>query len=124
MKIFIAGSRKFHNEIQNMCKELNKKGIKASTAGEWNPKEKDTFQSEKKALLKAFNKIDNSNIVYIYAKDGYVGKTVAMEIAYAYAKNKRIISSEEIKEFSAKALISKAQSHDKLIKNFNIKADF
>ncbi len=118
MKIFIAGSRKFHSEIQQLCEELNKNGIRASTAGEWNPKEKDTFQSEKKALLKAFKEIDSSNIVYIYSKEGYVGKTVAMEIAYAYAKNKKIISSEEINEFSARALITKVETPIKFLERF------
>ena len=118
MKVFIAGSRKFHSEIQQLCKEINKKGIKASTAGEWNSKIKDTFQSEKKALLKAFKEIESSNIVYIYSKEGYVGKTVAMEIAYAYAKNKKIICSEEIKELSAKALITKVETPIKFLERF------
>ena len=118
MKIFIVGSRKYHSEIQHLCKELNKKGVKASTAGEWNPKIKDTFQSEKKALLKAFKKISASDIVYIYAKEGYVGKTVAMEIAYAYARNKKIISSEKIHELSAQALIIKVENTDKFLERF------
>ncbi len=118
MRIFIAGSRKFHSEIQRLCKELNKKGVKASTAGEWNSKIKDTFKSEKKALLNAFKKINTSNLVYIYAKDGYVGKTVAMEIAYAYAKNKKIISSEKISELSAKALITKIENPVKFLERF------
>jgi len=118
MKIFIAGSRKFHNEIQKLQRVLKKKGIYASTAGECDSKVKDTSASEKKALLKAFKEINTSKIIYIYAKEGYIGKTVSMEIAYAYAKNKKIISSEKISELSAKALIKKVQNTEDFIKRF------
>jgi hypothetical protein len=43
------------------------------------------FNSEKEALLSAFNRIKELDIFYIYSKNGYVGKTGAMEIAFAYA---------------------------------------
>ena len=57
--VFIAGSRKFFEEIEKvvqLCKENN---IKATTA-EKNKIQEDTLESEKSALLRAFQKIDNS----------------------------------------------------------------
>ncbi len=104
--VFIAGSRKFYSEIENLVQLLKSKGIEAKTAGKWESSQQDTLESEKSALLRAFHVIENSDLVYIYSKGGYIGKTVALEIAYSYARNKTIISSETIEDFSAHALVS------------------
>lgn len=114
--VFVAGSRKFYEEIEKLVQELEDNGIKAATAGKQDNKHGDTLESEKTALLNAFQKIDESDICYIYSKDGYIGKTVAMEIAYAYAKDKELISSYEIDEFSAQALVSSVMNPEELIK--------
>ena len=115
--VFIAGSRKFYEEIEKLVQRLKHNKIKVATAGKWDNKQKDTLESEKTALLNAFQKIDEFDICYIYSQDGYVGKTVAMEIAYAYAKGKELISSHKIEEFSAQALISKIMNSEELIKH-------
>ena len=73
------------------------------------------METEKQALLNAFQRIEDSDIVYIYSREGYIGKTVAMEIAYAYAKHKEIISSHKIEELSAQALVYKIMDSKKLI---------
>ena len=113
--VYIGGSRKFFNELEKLVQILNNVDIKVATAGKWDKNQKDTFESEKNALLRAFKEIDDADITYIFASKGYIGKTVAMEIAYAFARNKEIISSNEIEEFSARALISKIVSPEKLI---------
>jgi hypothetical protein len=112
--IFVAGSRKFHSEIEKFLQACEKNGIKAQHAGKWEGGS-DTFESESKALLTAFGRIESSDILYIFSGGGYIGKTVALEIAYAYAKAKEIISTEEIEDFSARALVSKTLSPEKLI---------
>ncbi|MCK4669788.1 MAG: hypothetical protein KAT43_01200 [Nanoarchaeota archaeon] len=113
--IFIAGSRKFYDKVSNLIEEMKKNNIKADKAEEWDQTQEDTLESEKKALFLAFEKIDDADVVYIFADNGYTGKTVAIEIAYAYAKGKEVISSEEIEEFSARALISKIIKPEELI---------
>ncbi len=113
--VFLAGSRRFSEEIEKLVRLLKDNGIRVETAGKQNKNKSDTLGSEKSALLKAFERIENSDVVYIYSKDGYIGKTVAMEIAYAHAKNKEIISSHSIEEFSAQALVSKVMRPEKLI---------
>ena len=115
--VFIAGSRKFFEEIEKLVQQLKENRIKVATAGKWENSQKDTLESEKIALLNAFQKIDEFDICYIYSKEGYIGKTVAMEIAYAYAKKKELISSHKIEEFSAQALISKIMDSEELIKH-------
>ena len=113
--VFIAGSRKFYEEIEKLVHQLRDNQIKVATAGKWDNTQEDTLESEKRALLNAFQRIDEFDIVYIYSKNGYIGKTVAMEIAYAYAKNKELISSHKIDGFSAQALISKIMNTEELI---------
>lgn len=113
--VFMAGSRKFYKEIENLVKELKKCKVKVDIAGNWDNSKEDSLNSEKKALLSAFRKIDKFDIMYIYSDKGYIGKTVAMEIAYAYSKNKEIISSHKIEELSAQALVSLTLKPKKLI---------
>lgn len=120
--VFVAGSRKFYHEIEGFISLLNKKGTKAETAGKFESDE-DSAESEKKALLRAFQKIDESNIVYIYSKEGYVGKTVAMEIAYAYSKKKKVIASEKIAEYSAQTLVTEVIAPDEFV-NFLKEQEF
>jgi predicted RNase H-like nuclease (RuvC/YqgF family) len=104
--VFIAGSRKYYDEIEELVGKLKEAGIEVSTAGKI-VKEEDTLESERAALLRAFGRIQECDLVYVYSKQGYVGKTVAMEIAYAYAKGKEIISLEEVEELSARGLVDK-----------------
>ena len=94
---------------------LKKSSIKADISGEWDSSQEDTLDSEIGALLNAFKKIDKYDIIYIFLKKGYIGKTVAMEISYAYAKNKEIISSEEIEELSARGLVSQILDEKNII---------
>lgn len=117
--VFLAGSRKFFDKIEELTLKLKDNDIKASTAGKFDKTQEDTLESEKTALLRAFQKIDKSDIVYIYSEEGYVGKTVAMEIAYAYSRKKEIISSHLINELSAQSLISKIIKPEKLIEFCN-----
>jgi hypothetical protein len=106
--VFIAGSRKFYAKIEKLVEDLEKAGIRAQVAGKPRGPEKDTLASERKALLSAFRKIDASDFLYVYAKGGYVGKAVAMEIAYAHARKKIVLSSEKIGELSAQTLVTRA----------------
>jgi hypothetical protein len=111
--VFIAGSRKFYGDVEKLICLCKEDGIKAETAGKPHGGE-DTFESERDALLRAFQRIDSSDILFVVAGGGYVGKAVALEIAYAYAKGKEIISSETISDFSVRALVTKALKPEEL----------
>lgn len=106
--VFMAGSRKFYDEIAAVRELLEREGLNAflpdKGLGE------STFEGEKTALLKAFSLIDGCDLVYVFAKEGYVGKTVALEIAYAFARGKEIVSSESVQDNSVRALVSKTLS--------------
>ena len=112
--VFIAGSRKFCKDVEELVRLCKESGIEVSTAGKPADGE-DTFESEKAALLRAFQRMDSSDIVYIVAREGYIGKTVALEIAYAFARGKEVVSSETIEDFSARALISRVMGPEELV---------
>lgn len=112
-KIFIAGSRKFYSQIQYLTHQLQEKKVIALTP--MKGIDDTDFEHEKKALLTAFSMIEDSDLIYVVADGGYIGKTVAMEIAYAYSKGKKIVSSAEISELSARALISSVNSYTELL---------
>jgi hypothetical protein len=117
-KIFIAGSRKFYEEIDKIQDDLITIGIKVETADKSRDSEEDNLDNQTFVLLNAFKKIQEADILYVYSKEGYIGKTVAMEIAYAHAMKKEIIAREEIKELSAQALITRKLNEIELINFF------
>jgi nucleoside 2-deoxyribosyltransferase len=115
MKVFVAGSRKFVKEFGIAMKKFKEFEISA-THGEKNiSASEDTAETVKSDNERMFRKIDESDIVFVIAKDGYVGYSVSMELGYAYAKRKKIISSEEIKELAVRNLVSKVMSLEDLI---------
>jgi hypothetical protein len=67
--------------------------------------------------MSAFGKMRKADIVYVYAKGGYAGKTVCMEIAFAYSLGKEIVSSDILDDFSARSLVSKVLDPEKIIKH-------
>ena len=114
--IYIAGSRKFFDDIEKLAQVCAVHGVIVHT-----PKKglgDSGFDGEKEALFRAFALIDECSVMYVFARRGYVGKTVAMEIAYAHARAKKIISSEEIEEFSARALVSEVVPPEELVGYF------
>ena len=114
--VFVAGSRDFYVEMEELIQRLNENSINATTAGKSKDKHKDTSESEQNSLLNAFRKIDESDVCYVFSKGGYVGRTVSKEITYAHAKEKEIISSEKIEGLFVTVLVSKIMNEEELIK--------
>jgi len=116
MKVFVAGSRKFTKEFEEAMKKFEDSGIPALHGNKNIDSERDTLGTVKSDNERMFKRIDDSDVVFVIAKDGYVGYSVAMELGYAYAKGKDIISSEEIKELSVRNLVSKMMNLEDFIK--------
>jgi len=116
-KVFVASSRKFYDEVKILKSKLDGAGIEGFYPYfDYSDEEVEADQELKKQLtLKHFPEIDQADILYIFAKDGYAGVSVTIEAAYAYAKSKEIISSEPIKEFALAAIVSKIIGPKELI---------
>jgi hypothetical protein len=110
MKVYVAGSRRFAMEFETAMKAFSESGIPAVNGGKSLDSSKDTSERVRADNERLFQRIDDSDIVFVIAKDGYVGYTVAVELGYAYSKKKLIISSEEIKELSVRSLVGKVMS--------------
>ena len=111
--VFLAGSRRFSDNLENVFKLLEKAGISAikgrDNTGILNR------EDEMKAHQEMLRRIDKSDMVYIVSGDGYIGKTVALEIGYAIGKKKEVISSIALTEAEANSFISKVMNIEELI---------
>jgi hypothetical protein len=110
MKVYVAGSRRFAKDFEVAMKAFSENGIIAMNGGKNLDSSKDTSESVRADNERLFQRIDESDIVFVIVKDGYVGYTVAVELGYAYSKKKQIISSEEIGELSVRNLVGKVMS--------------
>jgi hypothetical protein len=116
MKLFVAGSRKFFDEIEGFVSKCEAAGIEAYTADK--PRGDSTFAAEEEALKRAYERINDSDAIYVVAKGGYVGMTVAIEMKHARDNNKPVIASEEIFVPVARTLVTSVLSADDMIKEY------
>jgi hypothetical protein len=79
-RLYVCGSFKFLREIEELECELKEKSIKYETSKEMN----------NRGILGCLEKVDDADIVYVVNPQGYVGKSVSVDLGYAYAKNKSI----------------------------------
>lgn len=111
MYVAISGSfRKHLNELKLVVSKFESEGISVlcpQTTNSVNPKAKfivltsdDPLLSNCKLEMNYMRKIGASYFHYICNLNGYVGLSVAAEMAYSILKGIPIIMSEEIKNFS------------------------
>lgn len=115
--VFVASSRKYYDDLKRIKQELDKLGVKGFYPYfEFNAESVEHDEELKKKLtLRHFPELDQIDVLYVYAKDGYVGYSVTIEMAYAYAKGKEIISSEQINEIAVRAMVSKIMNKEEFI---------
>lgn len=110
MIITLCGSNKFKSEIHRLANYLYENGFYVHIPAEFNSdinEESETFYYIQKGLLLGhFRKIDQANVVVICNFNGYIGNSTAMELAYAFAKNKFIIALTESKEMAHNVCIT------------------
>lgn len=116
--VFVSSSRKYYDNAKALKHKLDDLGVKGyyPDFDFGNNSAEQNEELKKRLTLKHFPEIDQIDVLYINAKDGYVGISVSIEAAYAYAKGKEIISSEPVGELAVRALISKVMPNDVLIK--------
>jgi hypothetical protein len=79
-RLYVCGSFKFLREIEELECKLKEKNIKYETSKKMN----------NRGILGCLEKVDDADIVYVVNPQGYVGKSVSVDMGYAYAKNKSI----------------------------------
>jgi hypothetical protein len=78
--LYVCGSFKFRPEIEGLERKLKEENIQFQVSKEIGSR----------GILGCLKKVDDADIVYVVNPKGYVGKSVSVDIGYAYAKNKSI----------------------------------
>jgi hypothetical protein len=108
LTIFVATSKRFYDEAIQIVSRLKECGVRVHhpyfhldpNAVDGDP------ELKSRVTLQHFCEIDESDIVYALLPRGYIGCSVTIELAYAYAKGKRIVASEVPSEYAVRSLVS------------------
>jgi hypothetical protein len=79
-RVYVCGSFKFTDKIRELEELLIAAGVEFEMSKSPDPR----------GTLGCLEKIDQADVVYVVNPDGYVGKSVSVDIGYAYARNKPI----------------------------------
>jgi len=106
MKIlYVCGSFKFIREMTELEGKLEEKNIE--------------FRMSKKmsnrGILGCLEKIDEADVVYVVNPGGYVGRSVCVDIGYAYAKSKTIYCMYPIDDPPIMSMVKEVLSFEELI---------
>jgi hypothetical protein len=85
-KIYICGSFKNYKIMQNEAARLKKSGAEVLISK----------PDKSEGIKGCLNNIDSAEIVYVVNPDGRIGKSVSLDIGYAIAKGRKIISMKPI----------------------------
>jgi hypothetical protein len=104
-KLYVCGSFKFMREMEGLGRKLKEEGIQ--------------FQMSKElgscGILGCLKKVGDADIVYVVNPRGYIGKSVSVDIGYAYAKNKPIYVMHSVDDPPIMNLINAVLSPKALI---------
>ena len=108
MTVFVATSKRFYAEAAALCDE-----IRAAGHTVYHPffdRDQEAIEADpelKQAVTRDhFAEIDACDVLYALAPGGYVGTSVVIEMAYAFARGTRVVTSEPAGEYAARALVS------------------
>ena len=108
-RLYVCGSFKFLQEMKGLERKLKDENIQ--------------FQVSKKmdsrGILGCLKKIDDADVVYIVNPEGYIGKSVSVDLGYAYAKNKSIYVMHQVDDPPAMDLVDGVLSPKALIEFLN-----
>jgi hypothetical protein len=97
--IVLSSSSRFYSLVIDLREELVNRGLSVLTP-DMEFVTKTVTASEKMALTtKFFEKIENSNVCCIVTDStGYVGRSVSMEVGFAFAKGKHLVCLQRIED--------------------------
>ena len=78
--LYVCGSFRFLEEMNALEKRLKEEGIECMMS----------MSPDPQGIQGCLRKIDGADVVYVVNPGGYVGKSVCVDIGYAYAKNRPI----------------------------------
>jgi hypothetical protein len=109
IKLYVCGNSRFLHEIEELERKSKEKNIKCEISNEMGSRR----------ILGCLKKIDGADIVYVVNPRGYVGKSVSVDLEYAYAKNKSILVMNHVDDPPIMNLTNGVLSIQALIKLLN-----
>jgi hypothetical protein len=104
-RLYVCGSFRFVREMEGLEASLSEKNFE--------------YQISKKmdsgGILGCLKRIDQADVIYIVNPEGYIGKSVSVDIGYAYAKNKLIYAMHAVDDPPIMSLIDGVMSQKALI---------
>jgi hypothetical protein len=79
-RLYVCGSFRFTREMEELERGLKEENIEYQISR----------KLDSRGILGCLKKIDDADVVYVVDPEGYVGKSVSVDIGYAYAKKKLI----------------------------------
>jgi len=104
-RVYVCGSYKFIYKIEELVALLQAERIEFTVS-------KDL---DARGILGCLEKVNQADIVYVVNPDGYVGKSVSVDLGYAYAKNKPIYVMHSVSDPPIMGLINGVLSFKELI---------
>ncbi len=104
-KLYVCGSFKFIREIEGLERKLKEENIQFQMSKEM----------DSRGIMGCLKKIDDADVVYVVNPKGYIGKSVAVDIGYAYAENKSIYATHSIDDPPVMSMIKGILSFEELI---------
>ena len=98
--VCICGSFRFLDEMNEAAAGLASLGVTCLwPAGEELPDPKAMPAEEARAaLLNYLKDIDAADVLYVFNRDGYLGRSMLVDIGYAYAKAKPVYCLEPVED--------------------------
>jgi ABC-type uncharacterized transport system substrate-binding protein len=104
-RVYVCGSFKFVSQIEDLENMLRKENIEFVTSK----------SLDARGIFGCLEKIDKADVVYVVNPDGYVGKSVSIDIGYAYARNKPIYAMHPIDDPPVMSLVNSVLSFKELV---------
>jgi nucleoside 2-deoxyribosyltransferase len=104
-KLYVCGSFRFVQQMKELEGKLKGENIEYQISKE----------IDERGILGCLAKIDEADVVYVVNPGGYVGRSVCVDIGYAYARNKPIYAMHSVDDPSVMGLMQGVLSFEELI---------
>jgi len=87
-RVYVCGSFRFIGKMEELESKLKREGVECLMSKKARPS----------GISGCLKNIEKSDIVYVVNPGGYVGKSVCVDVGYAYARNKPIYVMHSVKD--------------------------
>jgi hypothetical protein len=104
-KLYVCGSFRFLREIEELERKLQKESIEHAISK----------REDDRGIRGCLEKINRADVVYVVNPGGYIGRSVSVDIGYAYARGKPVYAMHAIDDPPVMNILAGVLSHESLI---------